>query len=168
MNGGLARLPAPDQVGSAPHQETSSICVGSYVGDHVLDHLERRERPPELLPLLRVVNDRIETALDDPEPVATDTRPLSREYIAIVKPSPSAPSIVLAGTRGGLQNDQAGTTGRPTSSPRRSRCAPAVPKAIWSALARLRYRCAGCSQVIPIPPCSWTHSSAAFTATSEQ
>src|SRR5450759_2773955 len=55
-----------------------------------------------------VVNDRIETALDDPEPVATVTRPLSREYIAILKPSPSAPSIALAGTRGVLQNKRSG------------------------------------------------------------
>jgi hypothetical protein len=35
-------------------------------------------------------------------------------------------------------------------------------------LGRFRYRCAGCSQVKPIPPCSCMHSCAACTATCEQ
>ncbi len=45
---------------------------------------------------------------------------------------------------------------------------PAVPYTSASALARFRYRCAGCSQVMPMPPCNWTHSSAAWTAVLEQ
>ena len=35
-------------------------------------------------------------------------------------------------------------------------------------LARFSSRCAGCSQVKPIPPCSCTHSCAASTAASPQ
>ncbi|CAO0829314.1 hypothetical protein SMICM17S_07576 [Streptomyces microflavus] len=58
--------------------------------------------------------------------------------------------------------------GSSASSATSSRWLPAEPYARESALARLRYRCAGCSQVMPIPPCSWTHSSAACTATPEQ
>src|ERR1700733_12844382 len=33
------------------------------------------------------------------QPAATETRPLSRECMAILKPSPSAPSMAAAGTR---------------------------------------------------------------------
>ena len=43
-----------------------------------------------------------------------------------------------------------------------------MPKVTEAALARLRYRWAGCSQVKPMPPCSWTISSAASTAASQQ
>ena len=57
--------------------------------------------------------------------------------------------------------------GRP-GTPGRRGCASAVPNAIESAVARFRYRCAGCSQVKPIPPCSRTHSCAACTATFQQ
>src|ERR1700684_3025769 len=58
--------------------------------------------------------------------------------------------------------------GRVTRSARAARWWLEVPKPIESALARLRYRWAGCSQVKPIPPCICTHSSAAWTATSPQ
>ena len=64
----------------------------------------------------------------------------------------------------GIIRRAAGRPGRPGRRGARS----GVPSASASALARLRYRCAGCSQVKPIPPCSCTHSSAACTATAEQ
>src|SRR5262249_31736061 len=51
---------------------------------------------------------------------------------------------------------------RSTSPASVSRWPPAVPYAIESAFARFRYRCTGCSQVIPIPPCNWRASSAAW------
>ena len=58
--------------------------------------------------------------------------------------------------------------GRLTREASAARCASAVPNAIESAFARFRNRCAGCSQVKPMPPCICTHSCAACTATSEQ
>src|ERR1700753_3383287 len=56
--------------------------------------------------------------------------------------------------------------GRLTRLARVARCWLEVPKPVESALSRLRYRWAGCSQGNPMPPCIWTHSSAAWTATS--
>src|SRR5699024_260276 len=58
--------------------------------------------------------------------------------------------------------------GRFTSPANRARWAAGTPSASSSAFARLRYRCTGCSQVIPIPPCNCRHSSAACTAVSAQ
>ena len=61
-----------------------------------------------------------------------------------------------------------GAAGRLTRDASAARCASGVPNPIESAFARFRYKCAGCSQVKPMPPCICTHSCAAFTATSEQ
>jgi hypothetical protein len=55
-----------------------------------------------------------------------------------------------------------------TRDARAARCASGVPNAIEPALARFRYRCAGCSQVKPIPPRSCTHSCAATKPGAEQ
>src|SRR5262244_4344469 len=62
----------------------------------------------------------------------------------------------------------AGAGGRLTNAARDARWRSDVPRAIDELLARLRYRCAGCSQVKPIPPCSWIISWPASTAVSEQ
>ena len=58
--------------------------------------------------------------------------------------------------------------GKSTRDASAARFASAVPNPIESAFARFRNRCAGCSQVNPMPPCICTHSCAAITATSEQ
>ena len=66
---------------------------------------------------------------------------------------------------GGVHHGGAGRLTRDASA---ARCASGVPNPIKSAFARFRYKCAGCSQVKPMPPCICTHSCPAFTATSEQ
>ncbi len=78
-----------------------------------------------------------------------------------------APQLVLGQDRGHVLFAGHGV-GRLTRDASAARCASGVPKAIESAFARFRYRCAGCSQVKPMPPCICTHSWAASTATSEQ
>ena len=77
------------------------------------------------------------------------------------------PQLVLGQDRGHVLFAGHGV-GRLTRDASAARCASGVPKAIESAFARFRYRCAGCSQVKPMPPCICTHSWAASTATSEQ
>ena len=42
-----------------------------------------------------------------------------------------------------------------TSSATRDRCCSALPSRAASVVARLKYRCAWCSQVKPMPPCTW-------------
>ena len=49
-----------------------------------------------------------------------------------------------------------GATGRFTRVARAARCRSGVPNAIAPLLARLSSRCAGCSQVNPMPPCICT------------
>ena len=61
-----------------------------------------------------------------------------------------------------------GAGGSPASPASTARCRSGVPNAIAPLLARLSSRCAGCSQVNPIPPCICTHSCAACTAASPQ
>ena len=78
------------------------------------------------------------------------------------------PQLLFWRDEGAVHSTPLHRAGRLTRDASAARCASAVPKAIESALARFRYRCAGCSQVKPIPPCNCTHSCAACTATSEQ
>ena len=62
-----------------------------------------------------------------------------------------------AGARDGPHRDApagAPGAGSPARSARVARCQSAVPKPIEELFARFRYRCAGCSQVKPMPPCS--------------
>ena len=83
--------------------------------------------------------------------------PLDRE------PGDPVPQVRLPVSQGSHHE-----AGRLTRDARAARCASGVPNPIESAFARLRYKCAVCSQVKPMPPCICTHSCAAFTATSEQ
>jgi hypothetical protein len=70
-----------------------------------------------------------------------------------------AAKLVLGGDHGhwhlALADHGAGSLTREASA---ARCAYGVPKPIESAFARFRNRCAGCSQVKPMPPCICTHS----------
>ena len=50
------RLATIDQVGASPHEQSRGVGVDGDVGDHVLDQLEGRERPPELPTAGRVVD----------------------------------------------------------------------------------------------------------------
>ena len=79
-----------------------------------------------------------------------------------------APQLGLAGGGSSGYGGHGQEAGRSTRAASAARCASGVPNAIESAFARFRYRCAGCSQVKPMPPCNWTHSCAACTAASEQ
>src|SRR3954468_24473274 len=60
------------QPAGAPHEGTRGLGVDGHVGDHLLNELEARDRPAELLALLRVVDRRGHAALADPDAAGRD------------------------------------------------------------------------------------------------
>src|SRR4051794_28260396 len=66
---GTARVLQPT---GPPDERAGSLGVDGHVGDHLLHELEARDRPAELLALLRVVDRGVHAALTDPDAAGRD------------------------------------------------------------------------------------------------
>ncbi len=126
-------------------QLAGGLGLAGHVGQHELDALEVGDALAELLAVGGVGDRRVERALRDAHRLRGDREPRrSRVAIAILKPSPSAPSRFAAGTRTSSNVSSAvGEPRMPILCSTRGAAKPGVSVSTMKALIPLRPPAAG-------------------------